>query len=288
MALRSKLGPMDAVAPTLRRRARGRRSALGGAALRRAGVVGLVAAVLGAAFLVVRESSVLRVRDVFVTGVSSGQEAKVRAALRAAAADMTTLHVREDELRAAVAPYASVADLRVDTELPGKLTIDVVERRPAAIVVAGGQRIAVDERGALLRGLRPAGALPVVRLDHMPVSGRVEDRSARAAIAILGGAPDELLERVERARSGPKGLQLELVRGPDLIFGSASRLRAKWAAAARVLADTGAQGAVYLDLRIPERTAAGGVGPIEPEETAVPVPVDPVGPPAADATDPQP
>lgn len=282
---------MQTVAPTLRRRSRARRSKPAGTAVRRLAVAGLLVAVLGAAFMILRESSVVRVRDVYVTGVSSGQAEKVRTALRSAAADMTTLHVREDELRAAVAPYTSIADLRVDAELPDKLAIEVVERRPAAVVVAGGRRIPVDAAGTLLRGLQPATALPVVRLERMPASGRVGDPRARAAIALLGGAPDELLGRVERARAGPKGLQLELDRGPDLIFGSASRLRAKWAAAARVLADTGARGAVYLDLRIPERTAAGGVGPIEPEEI-VPPASDPAAPsavpPTGVPTDPQP
>lgn len=279
---------MHTVAPTLRRRSRARRSPLGGTALRRLAVAGLAVAVIGALYLVVRESSVVRVRDVYVTGVAAAHEAEVHAALRRAAADMTTLHVREDELRAAIAPYAAVADLRVDARLPDKLAIEVVERRPAAMVVAGGQRIPADGEGRLLRGLTPASELPVVRLDRMPAGTWVEDRPARAMIGILGGAPRELLPRVERGRSSEKGLLLELDRGPDLIFGSASRVRAKWAAAARVLAEPGVQGAVYLDLRIPERTAAGGVGPIEPEPTPTPPAAGDVAPPAVDPANPQP
>ena len=35
---------------------------------------------------------------------------------------MTTLHVREDQLRTAVAPYPSVADLAVDADFPHELT----------------------------------------------------------------------------------------------------------------------------------------------------------------------
>jgi cell division protein FtsQ len=56
-------------------------------------------------------------------------------------------------------------------------------------------------------------------------------------------------------------------RGPELIFGSATRLAAKWAAASAVLADRKARGATYVDLRLPERPAAGGVAE---EEIAVP------------------
>jgi cell division protein FtsQ len=53
--------------------------------------------------------------------------------------------------------------------------------------------------------------------------------------------------------------------GPPLIFGSAAAARAKWAAAARVLADPSAAGATYLDLRIPGRVAAGGLAPVASE-----------------------
>jgi hypothetical protein len=52
-----------------------------------------------------------------------------------------------------------------------------------------------------------------------------------------------------------------------VIFGDATRLRAKWAAASRVLADLEASGASYVDVRLPGRPAAGGL----PAETIVPV-----------------
>ena len=38
---------------------------------------------------------------------------------------MTTLHVREDALRAAVAPFSSVADLRVHPDFPHEMRIEV-------------------------------------------------------------------------------------------------------------------------------------------------------------------
>ena len=273
---------MHTALPTSLARARARRSRLGGTALRRLAVAGLVLAVLGAGYLWVRDSGVVRVREVVVTGITSPRETELRAALSRAATDMTTLHVREDQLLAAAAPYASVADLRIDASLPDKLAIEVVEHRPAAVVVADGQRVAASASGLLLRGVRPEQGLPVVKTDTLPAGSRLDDRFARAAVAALGGAPAALRERLVRARTGPKGLVLDVRDGPDLIFGSADRTRAKWAAATRVLADSGSAGAVYLDLRIPERTAAGGVGPIEPEETVVPetapLPADPANP----------
>jgi cell division protein FtsQ len=42
------------------------------------------------------------------------------------------------------------------------------------------------------------------------------------------------------------------------MLGSTERPRAKWAAAARVLSDSSSEGATYIDVRLPERPAAGG------------------------------
>jgi hypothetical protein len=94
------------------------------------------------------------------------------------------------------------------------------------------------------------------------------DRSARAAAAIAGAAPAPLRGRLAGVGDDrDEGFVAELREGPELIFGDATRLRAKWAAAARVLADLEASGASYIDLRIPGRPAAGGL----PAETITPV-----------------
>ena len=68
-------------------------------------------------------------------------------------------------------------------------------------------------------------------------------------------------------------MTLDLDDGPALLFGSAQDAAAKWRAAARVLAEPSAAGATYLDLRVPDVVAAGGVGAITPEPTATPDPL---------------
>jgi cell division protein FtsQ len=251
---------------------------LGRVAARRLVASLVVLAVLGAGYAWLRDSSLVRVRDVVVTGVSSSQEARVREALRSAAMDMTTLHVREDRLRAAVAPYTSVARLRVEADFPRGLSIEVVEHRPAGVVLAGGQRVPVSAGGLLLRGVRPDAGLPVVRVDALPAGGRLTDRGSRAAVAILAGAPAALAARIERARTSERGLLVELRDGPDVIFGSAARVRAKWAAATRVLADSRAKGGTYVDVRVPEWTAVGGVGAVDQEDPGVPAPDETANP----------
>ena len=269
------------LAPPLRLRLRPRRLArVRAATARRLAIAAALVLAFGGGWLWLRDSPIVEIREVFVTGVTSSQEARVREALRVAAEDMTTLHVRTDQLRAAVAPYASVAGLRVDSDFPHKLSIEVIEHRPAAVVVAGGERIPVAGGGLLLRGMRAEAGLPAVRLDRLPSGRHLRQPAARAAVAILAGAPPELLRRVEEARGGSRGLYLEMRDGPDLIFGSAERVRAKWLAATRVLADSSSAGAVYLDLRVPERTAAGGVGPVDEGEDPTDLTVPPETAPA--------
>lgn len=246
------------VAPFARRRAAALLAGLG------------LALLLGAGWLWVRDAGLFRVRDVRVSGLASSEAAEVREALREAGREMTTLHVREDALRAAVRGYASVARLDVDADLPHALRIEVVERAPVAVVSAGGAGVPATGGGLLLRGLRPPPGLPTVGLPTLPAGGRVRDRGALAALAVAAAAPAELRARVARVGHGDRGLVLALREGPELVFGSQAQARTKWLAAARVLADPSAAGATYLDLRVPERVAAGGVGPLEPEDESDP------------------
>jgi hypothetical protein len=97
---------------------------------------------------------------------------------------------------------------------------------------------------------------------------RLRDATALASAAIAGAAPAALRGRIaEVGEDGRLGQVAQLRDGPEVIFGDATRLRAKWAAASRVLADLEASGASYVDVRLPGRPAAGGL----PAETIVPV-----------------
>ncbi len=248
-------------------------------------VVALLAVVLllGAAWMWLRDSSLVGVRDVTVIGVSSSQGAQVRSALHAAAADMTTLHVREDALEDAVRSFSSVAGLHVQSDFPHGLTIEVVERRPVAVVELGGQVIPVGANGRLMRGLKATQPLAAVKATRIAPGDRISDPAAVAAVTVLAQAPGPLRRRVSRAYTGPKGLTLAVRQGPELIFGTSAAASQKWMAAARVLAEPAAKGAVYLDVRIPGRVAAGGLGTVEEPE---PDPLAPV--PQVPSTNPQP
>jgi cell division protein FtsQ len=228
-----------------------------------------LAVALAGGWLWLRDSNLVEVREITITGLASSEQDHIRQALRTAASDMTTLHVREDALRAAVRPYPSVAGVRVQTDFPHALTIAVNERTPVAALDAGGERVPASGDGLLLRGMRTSN-LPVLHVRLAPAGARVTDRATLAALGVAGAAPAQLRRRVTRLRSGPRGLTLDLRNGPDLVFGSRREAGRKWAAAARVLADPSAAGATYLDLRVPERVAAGGLGPVEEEPLEAP------------------
>jgi cell division protein FtsQ len=232
----------------------------------------LLAAALGGAWMWLRDSELVRVRDVRVIGMSSPAEARIRAALEATARSMTTLHVREDALQRAVRSFPSVAALRVRADVPHGLVIEVLERRPAALVTSGDLRLAATGGGLLLRDIGAPDGLPEVALDAPAAGTRVGDRRTLAALAVAAAAPEPLRERTTRISFGPRGITAELDNGPPLIFGSPDDSAAKWAAAARVLADPGAAGATYLDLRVTGRVAAGGLAPAVPEAAAPTVP----------------
>ena len=77
--------------------------------IRRLVAVTALLAVLAAAYMLwFRDSTVVAVRDVEVVGVSSSDREEIQDALEHAARGMSTLHVRVDELRAAVASYPTV------------------------------------------------------------------------------------------------------------------------------------------------------------------------------------
>jgi cell division protein FtsQ len=245
----------------------------------------LLAAVAYGGWTWLRDSSLAEVREVEVSGSTSSEQPQVRAALESAGRDMTTLHVREGVLRTAVAQYDSVAGLEITTDFPHTLRIRVREHIPVAVLVTGDREIAASGDGLLLRGVVADGDLPVIRMDAPPTGERIGNTNTRTALAIAAAAPDELRRRIDRLWTGPRGMMLSLVDGPDVIFGDASGARGKWYAATRVLADPSAAGATYLDVRIPERVAAGGLGPVAeptPEATSTPVPLP------APETNPQP
>lgn len=232
----------------------------------------LVTAVLVPAGLWLRDSSLVSVEEVAVTGASGPQTTEIRQALEDAAREMTTLHVDDAALEDAVRRFPEVAGVTADAELLHRLEIRVHQRLPVAALASGDRRMAVAGDGTMLAGTATDG-LPVVPVAAPPGGRSVAEPKARRMVALLAAAPRDLLSRISAVAIGQRGLTARIADGPELYFGTPTRLPAKWTAATRVLGDAAARGATYLDVRVPQRPAAGDLEPTAP--TAVPVNPEP-------------
>ena len=237
-------------------------------------LAGMLLALTGCAlgWLWFRDSTFAAVERVSITGSGSSESAQVRAALADAGRGQSTLHLDRKALEEAVEPFSSVAALHVQPDFPHDLRVEVVEHEPVASVQAGGGSVPATGGGLVLDGVR-ATDLPLVTSRKPLQDGRVSDRQTLEALKVAAAAPPALRARAIRLFYGRDGMAADLRNGPELIFGTAGDARAKWRAAARVLAEDSSAGATYLDLRVPKLVAAGGVGPVAattPEPTPAP------------------
>jgi len=234
---------------------------------------------LGGSYELLRHSSLSAVEHVQVRGlvaVQGADTAAIETALTGTAHGMSTMAVSPAALRAAVAAYPIVGAVRVHPSFPHGLRIEVVERPPVAALVVNGASTAVAADGIVLGPGFLSSSLPLVNAGKSPaaaaaasasasvatstlppIGGSVRGASLLGALAILGAAPAQLAHEVTRVYSGPKGLTVALHGNLLAYFGDASRPHAKWLSLARVLADPSSAGAVYVDVRLPERPAAG-------------------------------
>jgi len=260
---------------------------------RRMLAIGVLALLVCAVYMLwLRDSGLVAVEKVTVTGLTGKQGDEIRTALEGTGRQMTTLHVDEGRLRDAALAFPAVKAIAVDADFPSGLVVHVTEHRPAALVTADGRKVLVAADGSVLPGQSAQNSVPDVKLDGAVSKDRLAPGVTLDAVRVAGAAPAPLLERLSDVRHDDEnGIVARLDDGPELIFGTPTRIAAKWAAAARVLADRAAAGAEYVDLRIPERPAAGGLpvetlAPVAPAGSAeaepVPAPAEPLVEPSAE------
>ena len=243
-------------------------------------IVTLLCLVLAAGYRFwLRDSSLVAVEDVSVSGLTTKDAERVRATLTSAGHTMTTLNVDRELLEQAVAHYPVVRGLQISTDFPHGLRIRVIEHHPAALVELGGDEVPVASDGTILRGMPVEGRLPVIDTEVAARGEHLTSSAALHAARVAGAAPTSLRSRIEAITARQDdGVVVELHEGPELIFGDGRRAEAKWIAATRVLADPDAEGATYIDVRLPGRPAAGGLS------GATVAPVAPAGTPIAPTT----
>jgi cell division protein FtsQ len=228
---------------------------------RRAVLLLVLAAALAAAYqLWFRDSSFATVKNVEVSGLTGPQAKAIRAALVDAAGGMTTLHVRDAALRDAVARYPVVRAVTAQGVFPHLLRVQVDLNLPVALLQTGAGQLPVAADGLILRGVPLPPGLPLLAGAAAPAGARVTRGLSHALLRVVAGAPEALRTRITFVEVKAEiGLVAHLRNGPDLIFGDATVMDAKWAAGTRVLSSPAARGATYIDLRLPERPAAGGL-----------------------------
>jgi cell division protein FtsQ len=225
---------------------------------RRLAAAGAVAVILLAVYLVIlRNSSLFAVDQVEVSGVTANQE-RITAALVRASEDMTTLHVREDDLRKAVGTFPTVAALSTSTDFPHGLKIEVTERPPVAVAKIDGEPTPVSGDGFVLTGIEfDPKELP--SLDAGPSEDARLGGEGAAQAAILAAAPEELRPRLRAATwdLDRGGVVVDLDGTPELRFGEGDRGADKWEAAVTVLADPDLGAPGYVDVSVPGRPVSG-------------------------------
>ena len=237
-----------------------RKPAARGAVLRRrvvAGVILIVALYAGYMFWF-RDLSWFAIHDVTIDGATTN-ERQIKSAVEGVAGDMTTLHIKDGELRDAVARFPTVASVRASTSFPHGLTVTVTERLPVGFVRIRGQETAVSADGYLLAGTSfDAKALP--RIDGASASGARLDGDAAAQAAILGATPAPLRDKVTGSTWDDQrgGVVVDLKNGPQVIFGDGSRAQDKWDAAVTVLSSPEHGSPSYVNVVVPDKPVSGG------------------------------
>ncbi len=220
--------------------------------------VAIALPVLGGGFLLVRHSSFVAVQRVRVSGVHGAEASAIEAALVSAAHHMSTLDVQTGGLMAAVAQFRVVSSIRAVASFPHGLRIEVREQPPVAALVVNGQRTAVAANGLVLGPALLSSSLPTLSGYFEPAAGQsLHDVTLLESVSVLGAAPRSLARHVTKVYSGPQGLTVAMGNGLLVYFGDATRPHAKWLSLARVLADHSSAGAIYVDVRLPSRPAAG-------------------------------
>ena len=218
----------------------------------------LAVALLSGGWVWLRHSSLAAVRHVRITGVHGPQAGAIEAGLTRAARRMSTLDLHPRALRAAVAPFTIVREVRASASFPHTVRIRVIEQPPVAALEAAGTRTAIAADGVALGPALLSRSLPTVTASNAPAPGRrIGDQALGEALTVLGAAPAQLAGLVKRAYTGQQGMTVVMRNGLTAYFGDASRPHAKWLSLALVLGSERAAGATYVDVRVPARPAAG-------------------------------
>ncbi|HVM06588.1 MAG TPA: FtsQ-type POTRA domain-containing protein [Acidimicrobiales bacterium] len=153
-----------------------------------------------------------------------------------------------------------VLDARARRQWPSTIRVDVVERRPAAVLPAGeGTWALADGTGRVLAvGPEKPPGLPV--LGAVPAPGRpgtTVGGETRPSLAVAAALPDDLRSRIADVAAVPGGeVELQLVPPGGVVrLGPPVDLDEKFRVLATVLARAELAGVAVIDVRVPRAPA---------------------------------
>jgi cell division septal protein FtsQ len=142
-----------------------------------------------------------------------------------------------------------------------EVTAHLVSSQPVATIGNGEGAVAVANDGTVLTWLPMSedSDLPQLPLSSAPKGPRVQG-PVLEQVRVLAAAPAALRPYIEGSYFGESGVDVELVSGIELRFGSAADASRKWRAAAAVLADPTITALDYVNVLVPGRPTVGGSG----------------------------
>lgn len=212
-----------------------------------------------------RDSSLVAVKNVEVTGISRESEEgrQIDQAVRTAMGEMTTLHVQPEILEQELARFPRVQGTEIDTSFPDSAEVTVLLREDGSIFGDGADALLIATDGTVLG---PAAgqedSLPSIGDGNPPASGddRLSGRALRQAL-ILGAAPPELRSYIAGSRATAAGVEVEMENGMLMLFGDPAESARKWRTAAALIADPSFDTGSYVDLTVPRRPAISAEPP---------------------------
>jgi cell division septal protein FtsQ len=197
-----------------------------------------------------------RVQRVTIVGLSRDASPALEDALVAAARAQPTSGFSAAKVRAAVSRYTLITGIRAESREPDAVTLFIREREPFLRLSAEGTRVALDSGGTVITGYGRLPHVASVSGTRAPIDGRAVDPFALTALRLVRAAPAPIRRRIVAITTAHGVLTIYLHHGPRLIFGDATLPHAKWDAAVAVMATRSAEGAAYIDVRLPSRPAA--------------------------------
>lgn len=220
-------------------------------------IVIVLVALASAYWFWLRDSSLVTVDKVEVSGATVNQNA-IQRALDKAGRQMTTLHVQESVLIEALGRFPTVAAISTSADFPHTLKVVIRERPPVAVATIEGKTTGVSADGYALIGL-DVSAFDLPSISATLAEDGLVDEHGRAQAAIVGATPAPLEPGLVSAIWDDTygGVLVDLSGAPQIRFGDGEDAKAKWAAAAALLADPGLGSPSYIDVSAPGRPVAG-------------------------------